>query len=298
MKRFFGWFFSILSSLLVLVLVIEFCYLPDYFLNRKEVSLPDEERGEVVVMSANVRFFNPFDVFSRSWFFRAKLVRADLDLVKPDIVGFQEVTPLHYDYLKKILPQYDSTICYRDDFILSEGCPVFYRTDKYELLDEGSFWLSETPEVMSKSWGSDHYRVATYVILKDRISGEELVVFNTHLDNKSKEARVEGIALVAEKIRELGSLPSILMGDLNATPESETILSTNEAFDDAAVLAQTRDSGATYHAFGKEPDRERIDYFLLSKGDFAVSEYRIVDNGRSGEYSSDHAPIYIRLRLH
>ena len=100
-----------------------------------------------------------------------------------------------------------------------------------------------------------------------------------------------------EKIRELGSLPSILMGDLNATPESETILSTNEAFDDAAVLAQTRDSGATYHAFGKEPDRERIDYFLLSKGDFAVSEYRIVDNGRSGEYSSDHAPIYIRLRL-
>ena len=160
MKRFFGWFFSILSSLLVLVLVIEFCYLPDYFLNRKEVSLPDEERGEVVVMSANVRFFNPFDVFSRSWFFRAKLVRADLDLVKPDIVGFQEVTPLHYDYLKKILPQYDSTICYRDDFILSEGCPIFYRTDKYELLDEGSFWLSETPEVMSKSWGSDHYRVA------------------------------------------------------------------------------------------------------------------------------------------
>lgn len=298
MKRFLSWFFSILSCLIVLALVIEFCYLPDYFLNDKPVSLEDrEESSETVVMSANVRFINPLDFFTKSWFFRAKLIRDDLQLVAPDVVGFQEVTPVHYEYLKKILPDYESAICYRDDFILSEGCPIFYRTDTYEKVDGGSFWLSETPEEMSKSWGSSHYRVATYMILREKETGREFVVFNTHLDNESEEARIEGIALVVKKIREFGSLPALLMGDLNAEPDTQTLLSTKEDFEDSHEIAASADNGATYHNFGKQLDRERIDYILLSKDDFTVSEYRIVDNGRSGEYSSDHSPIYIKLNF-
>ena len=298
MREFWFWFRNILLALLILVLVIEFAALPGYLLNDDPVSLSEAEESEdTVVMSANVRFINPLDLFSKSWFFRAKLVRDDLQLVMPDVVGFQEVTPVHYEFLKKILPDYDSAICYRDDFILSEGCPIFYRTDKYEKLDEGSFWLSETPDQMSKSWGSSHYRVATYMILKEKQTGKEFVVFNTHLDNESEQARIEGIALVVEKIREFGSIPAILMGDLNAEPETETLLSTKEDFEDAYEIAAQSDTGATYHDFGKQLDRERIDYILLSDNDFSVSEYRIVDNGRSGEYSSDHAPIYVKVKF-
>ena len=157
MRDFWFWFRNILISLLILILVVEFAGLPGYLLNDDPVSLSEAQQSEeLVVMSANVRFINPLDLFTKSWFFRAKLVRDDLQLVMPDVVGFQEVTPVHYEYLKKILPDYDSTICYRDDFVLSEGCPIFYRTDKYEKVDDGSFWLSETPEEMSKSWGSSH----------------------------------------------------------------------------------------------------------------------------------------------
>ncbi len=278
-----------------LVFLLYFVYVPGYLMNRKPLPLPDANREEVVVMSANVRYLAPTDVMHKSWFYRARLMREDLELVKPDIVGFQEVTGVHYDYLVRVLPDYNSSVVYRDKSLFSEGCPIFYRTDKYEKVDGGTFWLSETPEQMSKSWNSSHYRIATYVILKDKNTEKTFVVFNTHLDNKSQEARIEGIRLVVEKIREFGDIPAILLGDLNATPTSETILSTKTDFDDAYDIASERDEGATYHNFGKEPDRERIDYILLSKGKFNVSEYRVVDNGRSGKYSSDHAPIYVKI---
>ena len=280
-----------------LIFLLYFVYVPGYFLNRKPIELPEGEGEEIVVMSANVRYLAPTDVIYKSWFYRARLMREDIELVSPDIVGFQEVTGVHYDYLLHILEGYDSTITYRDNSWFSEGCPIFYRTDRYEKVDGGTFWLSETPDEMSKSWDSSHYRIATYLILRDKTTGEELVVFNTHLDNKSQEARIEGIRLVVDKIREFGDLPAILMGDLNATPSSETILSTKDDFDDAHDSAASHDEGATYHDWGRDTDRERIDYILLSKADFAVSEYRIVDNGRSGQYSSDHAPIYVKIRL-
>lgn len=63
---------------------------------------------------------------------------------------------------------FDSIITYREDTINAEGCPIFYQTDLYTLIDKGSFWLSETPEVMSKDWGAAHYRICSYVILKEK----------------------------------------------------------------------------------------------------------------------------------
>lgn len=297
MKRIWKGMGTTLLLLAFLAFLLYFVYVPGYFLNRKAVELPENEREEMIVMSANVRYLAPTDVMHKSWYYRARLLREDIELVMPDIVGFQEVTGVHYDYLVHILPDYDSTICYRDNSLFSEGCPIFYRTDKYEKVDGGTFWLSETPDEMSKSWGSSHYRIATYLILKDKTTAKEFVVFNTHLDNKSQEARIEGIRLVVDKIREFGDIPAILMGDLNATPSSETISSTKVDFDDAHDVATISDEGATYHNYGKEPDRERIDYILLSKGKFSVSEYRIVDNGRSGQYSSDHAPIYVKMKF-
>ena len=295
MKRILKGTIAVISLLLICVILLYGFYVPRYLSHRKAVELPAEEREGMVVMSANVRYLAPDDLFHKSWFYRAELIREDIALVLPDIVCFQEVTPVHYDYLTKILPGYDSTITYRDNFILSEGCPIFYRTDRYERVEDGSFWLSETPEVMSKSWGSSHYRVANYVILREKATNKEFVVFNTHLDNKSQQARIEGIRLVVDKIQEFGALPAILLGDLNATPSSKTILSTKDDFDDAHDIAALSDEGATYHAFGSDFDRERIDYILLSKGDFSVSEYRIVDNGRSGVYASDHSPIYVKI---
>lgn len=291
-------FLGILLILAIVVcLVVIFFHLPRYIFDREEVALSEGNSDEITIMSTNVRYYTPFDFFERSWFYRASLIVDDINSVKPDIIGFQEATFLHYNYLKSAMPDYGSEISYRDDFILSEGCPIFYRTDKYEKVESGSFWLSETPDVMSKDWGSDHYRICTYMILRSLDDGKEFVVFNTHLDNKSQEARINGIAVVLEKIAEFGNIPAFLMGDFNAKPGSQTILSTYESFDDAQIIAEQTEDGATYHNWGLNLDNERIDYIMISKGDATVSEYHIVDNLHDGVYSSDHSSIYIKATL-
>ena len=299
LKKIFKALGTILLLAIVAFLVVQLWYLPRFLTSNARVELSTEESDEITIMSTNVRCYSPDDLFEKSWFYRADLIIADVNNVKPDIVGFQEVSPLHYGYLQNAMPDYESEIMYRDNWILSEGCPIFYRTDKFEKIDSGSFWLSETPDVMSKDWGAAHYRVATYMILKDKTSGREFVVFNTHLDHVSDEARINGIQVVLDKIAEFGGLPAFLMGDLNAYPDEETIIFTHENFDDAHLVAESADEGATFHKWGTKADDndKRIDYIMISKGAANVSEYRIVNNCHDGVWSSDHHSIYIRFTL-
>ena len=287
---------TLLAAIVAFVFVLAF-YLPDYLNSDAQVVLGDNSDGTITIMSTNVRCLSPEDLFKKSWFYRADLICEDINGVQPDIIGFQEATFVHYDYLKKIMVGYDSEMAYRDEFILSEGCPIFWRTDKFEMIDSGSFWLSETPEVMSKDWGSEHYRICVYVILRDIESGKEFAVFNTHLDHTSDLARINGIKVVLDKISEFGNLPAYLMGDLNAKENSETILSTKESFDDAKLIAEKTDDSPTFHSWGQAADPRRIDYIMISKGDAEVYEYGVVNNLHGDAYSSDHSSIYIKTKL-
>ena len=287
----------ILALLLALILIVLFFYVPRYWIVRREVSPAQKSGEEITIMSTNVRFYNPLDLFKKSWFYRADLIAQDIETVSPDIIGFQEATFLHYNYLSNIMEGYDSVMAYRDEFVLSEGCPIFWRTDRFEMLDSGSFWLSETPEVMSKDWGSSHYRIAVYVILRDKNTDKEFAVFNTHLDHVSDEARINGIKVVLDKISEFGDLPSYLMGDMNATDDTETILSTKDSFDDAKKVSPVTEDTRTFHGWGDPEENERIDYILISKGDAQVFEYHVLNNLHDGVYSSDHSSIYIRTKI-
>ena len=288
---------STIGLLIAVFLIIQLWYLPHYWINKKEVSLNSNTNEEITIMSANVRCYAPDDLFKKSWFYRADLIRNNIDDVKPDIIGFQEVTWMHYGYLQDIMQGYDSVIMYRDNFILSEGCPIFYRTDKFELIDKNSFWLSETPEVMSKDWNSACYRVCSYVKLRQLNTNKEFVVFNTHLDHVSDEARINGIKVVLDKINELGDVPAYLMGDLNAKPNSKTLKSVYKFFEDGQVVADITTDGATYQKWGEKLNSERIDYIVASIGKTNIYEYGIVDTLYDGVYPSDHFPIYIKTSL-
>lgn len=291
-------FLKIFATVLVILLAVYLFYLPGYLMSGRTVASPDPLGEEsMTIMSANVRYIAPEDLFHKSWFYRAGLILDDIDSVRPDIIGFQEATFVHYDYLKKVMVGYDSEMAYRDEFILSEGCPIFWRTDRYEKIDSGSFWLSETPEVMSKDWGSEHYRICVYVILKDLTTGKEFAVFNTHLDHTSDLARINGIKVVLDKITAFGDIPAYLMGDLNAKEDSETIQSTKEAFDDAKIIATKTDDSPTFHGWGEAADPRRIDYIMISKGDAEVEEYGVIDNHHGDTYSSDHSAIFIKTTL-
>ncbi len=214
---------------------------------------------------------------------------------QPSVIGFQEVTKWQYSYLCDTLSSYDSVITYRDDAFNSEGCPIFYRSDMYTLIDKGSFWLSETPDVMSKSWGAQFNRVCSYVILKDNATETEFVVFNTHLSHVSDEARINGIQAVLDKIAEFGSKPAVLMGDLNAKEDSETYKSATENFYDAKYQTTNTMTSCTYQDWGEQLDRECIDYVMISKQGLKVNSYKVVTDTYDGVYSSDHFPLSVSI---
>jgi len=252
--------------------------------------------GEITVMSSNIRCITPSDTGERSWVNRAGLIVQNIENNAPDVIGFQEVMPLQYSYLKKALKGYGSVIKYRDMTpFFSEGCPVFYRADKYKLLDKGSFWLSETPDRMSRDWDSACYRICSYVILEEKASGREFAVFNTHLDHVSNEARINGIQVVLDKIADFGGLPSILMGDFNAGVTSETYLMAAEHFLDAQVEAADTMDSSTFNGWGPSIGGGRIDYILYSKTGLQAEKYWVETSTYDGAYPSDHFPVCAKL---
>jgi endonuclease/exonuclease/phosphatase family metal-dependent hydrolase len=289
---------AVLLSILALVLVVELFYLPRYWLKRTKITPAENSGEELTIMSANVRCFAPDDLFQKSWFYRAELLSGDIAEVAPDVICFQEVQGLHHNYLENAMPEYNSVVAFRDKSIIREGCAIFYRANRFEEIETGYFWLSETPDVQSKDWGSAHYRVCVYACLKDLNTGKEFIVFNTHLDHKSEEARIKGIQVVLNKIQELEGRTAFLVGDMNAAGNSKTIESTKQSFDDAKKIAAVSDGNKyTYNNWGNPGGKSLVDYILISKGDATVSEYHVVNNSHNGIYSSDHCPIYIKTKI-
>ena len=290
---------SILLTLLALLLiatVVIGCYFPRYLRNQEAMQL--QPNGEsITMMSCNVRCLTPLDLGKKSWFYRADLMMADIASQAPGIIGFQEATRWQYSYLVDSLPQYDSVIDYRDDSIIAEGCPIFYHTDLYTLVDKGSFWLSETPDVMSKDWGAAHYRICSYVILTEKATDRSFVVFNTHLDHVSDEARIKGIGVVLDKISQFGDLPAVIMGDFNAVEGSKTYASVTENFLDARYVAPETNDSYTYQNWGNLEKAKRLDYFMISKEGFTAQHYDVLSAIHDGVYSSDHCPIVLTLTL-
>jgi len=285
-------------ALVLAFLVLTFWQLP-YCLKHKEViKVSSESEGtSLKVMSFNIRLFTPQDMGKKNWFYRADLVAKTIEKEAPGVIGFQEVTPIQYDYLCDTVKGYDSILTYRDKSPNSEGCPVFYREDLYTLVDKGSFWLSETPEEMSKDWGAACYRICSYVILKEKNTEKEFVVFNTHLDHVSDEARIKGIKVVLDKISEFGGLPAVLMGDLNAEESTETYQSAVQDFLDTKYQTENTMTSCTFQAWGTELDRDCIDYILVSKEGFSVNSYKVVTDTYDGVYVSDHFPLVAELVL-
>lgn len=293
---------AILALLLAVIFVwggLMFMPYPHYKKAKKarNIEYNVEKLSNICVMSSNLRCISPTDLGKKSWFNRAELILNGIETEKPSIIGFQEATKWQYSYLCDTLPDYDSVITYRDNAFNSEGCPVFYRKDIYKLVDKGSFWLSETPDEMSKDWGAACYRNCTYAILEDIESAKQFVIFNTHLDHISDEARINGIAVVLDKIKEFGSLPSLIMGDFNCEEDSETYRAVTENFLDAKYQTENTMTSATYQNFGKELDRHCIDYFMISKEGFTVNSYKVLTDTYDGVYPSDHFPIVTNLTL-
>ena len=294
-------------ELLKRMVLFFFCVLtmfPAYLNYRKDQPSFDitqiADKDAITVVNANVRGFDQADKGNTHWFVRAPLFVKTLEKAAPDILGMQEVTKVQYTYLKKSLRGYDSEILYSDDGAFSGSTPLFYNTAKFDLIEKGSFWVSETPEKMSKGWDAECYRVCSFLILAQKSDGTHLAVFNTHLDHLGRQARINGVKMIAERMKQYGDIPCILMGDMNFVAERGDAYSTALSyFDNAKYCTEDSDDGATWHGIGwKQVNSTEIDdYFFVSKTGVDVKQYRILRACYDGVYPSDHYPIQMKLTL-
>lgn len=293
---------AVALSTAVIVCGALFCwYVPRYISDKTtyDVSQKADEATFITVMSYNIRCIAPEDLFRKSWFYRAKLVLQTIAQEQPDILGLQEVSPLHEHYLRKHLIGYTFLVAYRSQSGIQEGMMLAYRTDRFDAIDSGMFWISETPEMESKDWGSAFPRVAVYATLQDKRTAQRFTVLDTHLDHISEEARGEGMRVLCEQKQARGWQNTLLMGDMNDYDTSlQYTYATSHGFADAAEEAQLcyHGKGATYQGYGQRLDAKRIDYIYCTPL-WQVADYHVADTTFDGVYASDHFAIVAIVSL-
>lgn len=254
------------------------------------------------VMTFNIRLDAASDSMN-NWKYRKDNAAQMVAYYEPDIVGMQEVLKNQLDDLKARLPEYTQLGVGRaDGKEKGEYCPLFYKTDRFDLVDYGNFGMSETPDSIGiKGWDAACERITTWAILKDKASGKQIAAFNTHFDHVGQVARRESATLILAKMKQIaGKLPVVLTGDFNGELDSDPIRLLTEGgmintYTEAPVVYGP---SWTFHAFGNLvlEDRTLIDYVLI-KGAVEVEKCRVIGDKPDNGYLSDHAPVMASLKL-
>jgi len=268
-------------------------------------SAEDQSTATINVVSFNIRYGSARDG-ENHWDKRKDFVVETVRELDPDLLGTQEPLGFQRDYLSSKLPEYSVFGVGREDG-REEGemMAIFYRTERFEKLDGGHFWLSETPNVPgSMSWNTACTRMVTWVKLKDLKNADRVLwFFNTHLDHKSEPARLEGARLIRRRVNEMAAgAPVVITGDFNAAEKSEPYQALFEQsgsvpLQDTWRVAQPKaqQNEGTFTNFSlKSRGENRIDWIAISNG-FKVQSAAIVEINRNGVTPSDHLPVQARL---
>lgn len=257
---------------------------------------------DLKVITYNIRYDNPRDSLD-GWEQRKAFLASQLYFLQPDLFGTQEGLHHQLEDLTASLPGYRYFGKGRDHGDKrGEFSAIFYREDKLTLLENGTFWLSETPAIPSIGWDAALNRVCTYGLFSDKGSHKKFYVFNAHLDHRGEMARQKSLGLIMDKVKDLNKSnhPVILLGDFNLEPGHPSIKKLSGKMEDAHESAPTRFKGpaGTFNGFDMtEVPSRRIDYIFLSPGDFFVEKYRIISEIVNGRYPSDHFPVMAGLNF-
>lgn len=258
------------------------------------------------VMSFNIRYDNPEDSLD-NWQYRKDIAAQTIKNQNADIVGAQEVLVNQLNDLKSRLPEYNAIGVGRIDGVdKGEYSAILYKKDRFNEIESGNFWLSETPEVVgSLGWDGACERIATWAVLEDTSSKKQFFFINTHLDHVGKVARQEGVTLLLDRATALSKgLPIIMTGDFNATPDSDVIKHVTDT-SNPEHLIHSKDiavekSGTewTFHGFGRVPmeRREFIDYVFVSK-DIKVLKHSVLPEKSDDKFISDHSVVVAQIEI-
>ena len=267
-------------------------------------------------MSFNVRYAGTLEgVFGpNGWYVlgnpEAGRVSRAIQVVRdygPDILGTQELLDMQLkDFSGETMAAGLSDYGYygigRDDGAAAgEYAAIFYRANRFTQLDAGTFWLSQTPDVPGSQYpGAGSIRIASWVLLDDHASGQQIFVLNTHFDNSSSAARTHGANLIRDRLPALaGDAPILLTGDFNTTASSsvvQTLMGQNDPQDVQLgdsyrnVHPVVASNERTFHDFSGGASGSRID-FILHSAELVPTAASIVRTTYDGKYPSDHYPV-------
>ena len=251
-------------------------------------------KNELTVLSYNIRYDNPNDG-ENQWKYRKERVANYIKEIRPDIIGMQEVLDPQLVFLDLSLTEFSFVGVGREDGkTKGEYSPILYNSNRLTLLQTDTFWLSETPKVISVGWDAALERICTYAQFKHKETGQKFWVFNTHFDHIGELARIQSAKLIHQKIKMLNTnnFPVIITGDFNLTPDTAPIKIFQNAYVDVMQKTPTNANNyGTFTGFDKLSNGEdRIDY-IFQKGLKTLKSTHIWLKTTSGGWASDHHPV-------
>ena len=256
-----------------------------------------EKDVEIKYISYNIRNSRANDG-DNAWDIRKPATKEMIDKEQPDVFGLQEAYIEQLQYIDNNFPNYSRVGVGRDDG-KEEGefMAVYYRSDKFKLLKNGDFWLSETPDECSMGWDAACRRIVTWAKLKDKETGKVFYAFNTHLDHVGEVAREQSILLIVKKIDEIvkkDKAPVFLSGDFNSNVNSAIFDPLKSIMKDSRAILPESEWIPTYNNFGNGGDA-MIDYIFYKNAE--VLDFKTLNGDYGKPYISDHYPVMATMKI-
>ena len=257
-----------------------------------------EDKEVLKIATFNLRMDTPSDG-ENAWFHRKDLVNDLIRFYGFDLFGTQEgFTHQLNDILR--LSDYRFIGVGRDDGKdAGEHCAIFYRSDRFKVLDQGDFWLSEHPEKPGRGWdGTCCNRICTWGKFEDLKNHKQFYFFNVHYEYEGDVARRESSNLMISRIKSIaGNQPVFLTGDFNAFPTEEPIRILNDSgfLNDSYKITKEAPFGpvCTYHGYDSTiKTEERLDYIWVTDS-IQIDKYGVLTNTLYGHTPSDHFPVMV-----
>ena len=253
------------------------------------------------VITYNIRYNNPSDN-ENAWPRRRGGVIALLKTHKADIFSVQEALFDQIMDLKDGMKGFEYVGVGRDDGnVNGEFSAIFYNSFRYTLLEDGTFWLSKTPKIPSKSWDAALNRICTWARFREKETFRTFYIFNTHFDHEGSFARKKSAELILKKITEISDRkdPVLLCGDFNLTQDEKPMVLIQQKLKDSRHVSINAPKGpvGTFNGFDFHSTLEnRFDYIFVNKL-VDVINYNVLNDSREGRYPSDHLPVLIQIEL-
>lgn len=256
----------------------------------------------------NIRFKTTADQGELSWDNRKSYVARTIIDFKYDIVGVNEMNAgSQQEDMKSLLPEYSFVEWGgNSSTVPNQGTvnAVLFRTDKFDLLEEGHYFLCTDPSKSLISWdnSSGNKRFAVWAKLRVKETGELFYYFITHLDHLGSDARNEGTRINIEKVRSIsGHYPAIICGDHNSSAIRYPFYDLCSAYlSDSRKVSEAPfpwpKDGTLCKWDPEKKDGTRLDYVWV-KGMKVHTYNHINETFGRGVTPSDHFPVIVSISL-